>query len=144
MPKSARTCKICDHLWPADDHLIRPLHLTNVYLFEDQYFAGWTVLVLKHHVTELFELSQETRHALIEEVSGVALTLSTVFAARKMNYELLGNQVPHIHWHLIPRLANDPAPLQPVWCVPHDPVRLTGSALTERIRHIRHSLPPTP
>ena len=32
-----------------------------------------------------------------------------------MNYELLGNQVPHLHWHLFPRYAHDPDVLKPVW-----------------------------
>lgn len=138
---TASSCKICDGIWPLPDHFIGALNLTTVYLFEDQYFAGWTVLVLNDHLTELFDLSQDTRCALIEEVSQVAHTLSTVFEANKINYELLGNQVPHIHWHLIPRLANDPSPLQPVWCVQHDPVRLADSELTERIQRIRRSLP---
>jgi diadenosine tetraphosphate (Ap4A) HIT family hydrolase len=32
-----------------------------------------------------------------------------------MNCESLGNQVPHVHWHLFPRSANDPDTLKPVW-----------------------------
>ena len=32
------------------------------------------------------------------------------------------NQVPHIHWHVIPRLKSDPGPLKPVWCIAHEPV----------------------
>jgi diadenosine tetraphosphate (Ap4A) HIT family hydrolase len=33
----------------------------------------------------------------------------------KLNYELLGNQVPHLHWHLFPRYLDDPDRLHPVW-----------------------------
>jgi diadenosine tetraphosphate (Ap4A) HIT family hydrolase len=32
-----------------------------------------------------------------------------------LNYELLGNQVPHLHWHLFPRYRDDPEALKPVW-----------------------------
>jgi diadenosine tetraphosphate (Ap4A) HIT family hydrolase len=32
-----------------------------------------------------------------------------------LNYELLGNQVPHLHWHLFPRYDADPDALKPVW-----------------------------
>jgi diadenosine tetraphosphate (Ap4A) HIT family hydrolase len=39
--------------------------------------------------------------------------------------------MPHIHWHLIPRLADDPAPLEAVWTVPHTPRRLEAEALAE-------------
>jgi hypothetical protein len=45
----------------------------------------------------------------------------------KLNYELLGNQVPHLHWHLFPRYLDDPQRLQPVWLelqrAEHDPER---------------------
>src|ERR1700694_4734407 len=33
----------------------------------------------------------------------------------KLNYELLGNQVPHLHWHLFPRSKQDADHLKPVW-----------------------------
>jgi len=77
---------------------------------------------------------------LMEEVNYVAETLVQVFDAKKMNYELLGNQVPHIHWHLIPRLQADPDPLKPVWCVPHEPVRLPINQLVERVIRLRSAL----
>jgi len=133
-------CNICDGLWPPADHFIEELPLTRISLFDDQFFPGWMVMTLKHHATELFELSPDMRRTLMEEVSRAAHALSLVFRARKVNYELLGNQVPHMHWHVIPRLPHDPAPLQPVWCVPHDPVRLSGQELAERTQLIRRSL----
>src|SRR5437899_512684 len=34
---------------------------------------------------------------------------------RKMHYELLGNTVAHLHWHLFPRYADDPNPTRPIW-----------------------------
>lgn len=135
-----QSCKICDGAWPLVDHFLGEYRLTKAYLFEDQFFVGWTVLVLKEHVSELFRLSQAARSFLMEEVSNVAQTVAQVFDAKKINYELLGNQVPHIHWHLIPRLKTDPDPLKPVWCVPHEPVRLSGDQLAERVHHLRSAL----
>ena len=73
----------------------------------------------------------------MEEVTLVAKTLAQVFDARKINYELLGNQLPHIHWHLIPRLTTDPAPLEPVWRVPHEPVRPAIEDLQASIERIK-------
>jgi|SRR5215204_5626808 len=40
---------------------------------------------------------------------------SKAFQPRKLNYELLGNGAPHLHWHLFPRHANDSRPWGPVW-----------------------------
>ena len=134
------SCKICVGAWPLEDHFLSECGLTKAYVFEDQFFPGWTVLVLKEHVSELFELSKDARGMLIEEVNHVAQTLAQVFDAKKVNYELLGNQVPHIHWHLIPRLKNDPDPMKPVWCVPHEPLQLSAAHLAERVIRLRSAL----
>jgi diadenosine tetraphosphate (Ap4A) HIT family hydrolase len=45
----------------------------------------------------------------------VAKAIEETFNPLKLNYELLGNQVPHLHWHLFPRYKNDPETLMPVW-----------------------------
>jgi diadenosine tetraphosphate (Ap4A) HIT family hydrolase len=129
-------CKACSGVWPRSDHLIAELDLSKAYLHDDQFFPGWTVVVFKRHATELFHLAPTERIQLMEEVTLVAKTLAEVFHAKKINYELLGNQLPHIHWHLIPRLTNDPGPLEPVWRVEHEPVRLLASALRDRIQLI--------
>ena len=130
-------CKACQSAWPRQDHFIADLGVTNAYLHDDQFFPGWTVLVLKQHATELFQLSRDERAQLIEEVSRAAEVLAREFQSRKVNYELLGNQLPHIHWHLIPRLGADPAPLKPVWQVDHSPHPLQGPALNEMIAKLR-------
>ena len=134
------TCKVCTGAWPAKDHKIAELGLSVAYLHADQFFPGWTVLVLKRHATELFDLTREERSQLIEEVTEVSRTLAVVFDAVKVNYELLGNQLPHIHWHLIPRLADDQAPRDAVWTVRHKPKRLTPDTHHERISLIRTHL----
>ena len=133
-------CKACAGEWPAKDHLIADLGMTTAYLFDDQFFPGWTVLVLKRHATELFDLTQDERSQLIEDASEVALALDMAFDPVKINYELLGNQLPHIHWHVIPRLAGDPAPREAVWTVRHEPKQLTQGELHERISLIRTHL----
>ncbi len=134
------SCKICENAWPQKDHFIGDLGLAWAYLFEDQFFAGWTVLIFKDHRTELFQLTQKERGALMEEVSWAGEALTKIFDVRKINSELLGNQVPHIHWHVIPRLISDPDQLNPVWSVPHKPVGLTASLLSERLHLLRAAL----
>lgn len=130
-------CKACQGTWPLADHFVADLGLSQAYLHEDQFFQGWTVVVFRRHATELFQLAPTERIQLMEEVTLVAKTLAQVFDARKINYELLGNQLPHIHWHLIPRLATDPAPLEPVWLVQHEPVRPPIEDLQAGIERIR-------
>ena len=35
--------------------------------------------------------------------------------ALHMNVESLGNYVPHLHWHIVPRSPGDPRWGQPIW-----------------------------
>ena len=134
------SCKACSGTWPSKDYFIADLGLSMAYLHDDQFFPGWTVVVFKRHATELFHLAPTERIQLMEEVSRFAKVLSEVFAAKKMNYELLGNEVPHIHWHLIPRLHHDPAPLEPAWRVPHTPVGLSVEQTSTVIGRIKQRL----
>jgi len=140
MTERRLTCKACDGRWPPQDHRIADLGLTVAYLFEDQFFPGWTVLVLKRHARELYELTREERSHVIEEVNTVAQVLAEEFHPVGVNYGLLGNQLPHIHWHVIPRLADDPAPLESVWGHPHQPKPLGERVRTELIAKLQASL----
>jgi diadenosine tetraphosphate (Ap4A) HIT family hydrolase len=134
------SCKACQRTWPRDDHFIADLGLSKAYLHDDQFFAGWTVVVFQRHATELFHLAPTERIQLMEEVNRVAKALAQAYGAKKINYELLGNQLPHLHWHIIPRLTNDPAPLEPVWRVPHEQVSPSGGELHNAIQHILHAI----
>lgn len=137
---NATDCAACLGCWPDPTGRIADLGPAILYLHDDQFFPGWSVLVLKRHATELYELARDERSALIEVVSRVARVLAVTYDARKMNYALLGNQIPHVHWHLMPRLTADPAPDSPVWSVRHAPLRLAPAELVARAAAIRQAL----
>ncbi len=131
---------MCDKVAAEGDLFIADLGVSRAYFNEDQFFPGWVFVVLRRHATELWELSAAERQVLIEDVTRVAEALARVYRPVKMNYELLGNQVPHIHWHLVPRLAGDPEPRWPVWRVHHDAAPLAPAAARERIEALRRAL----
>lgn len=133
-------CQACDGGWPPHDDRIADLDVSTAYLHADQFFPGWSVLVLKRHATELFDLAAAERAILMDEVACVARGLATVFRARKMNYALFGNVLPHLHWHVIPRGADDPAPRDSVWSIPHERVALGPDARRARVAAIRAKL----
>jgi diadenosine tetraphosphate (Ap4A) HIT family hydrolase len=137
---SADACPACTGEWPSSAQRIAELSTSVAYLSDDQFFPGWSVLVLKRHATELWQLAPAERGALMDEVTRVAQALAVAFEAVKMNYELLGNQLGHIHWHLVPRRADDPAPRAPAWTVEHAPRRLTAAETAERIARVRAQL----
>lgn len=133
-------CPMCRR-WDDDSDLrVAELEHSFVVLNRDQYFPGYTLLFTKQHVTELFHLEQTVRSGLMEEVSRVAEALSSLFRPDKINYELLGNMVPHIHWHLVPRHATGPLWPRPIWSEAHAELLLSPAEYRERIRLIRQVL----
>lgn len=133
-------CPMCRR-WDEDSDLrVAELEHSFVVLNRDQYFPGYTLLFTKQHVTELFHLDRAVRSGLMEEVSGVAEALFTLFRPEKINYELLGNMVPHIHWHLVPRHASEPLWPRPIWSEPHVELLLSPAEYRGRIELIRQVL----
>ena len=80
-----------------------------------QYYLGYCILVARRHASELNQLLESERIAYFNEMCLLAKAIEVAFQPRKLNYELLGNQVPHLHWHLFPRYDHDPDVLKPVW-----------------------------
>jgi diadenosine tetraphosphate (Ap4A) HIT family hydrolase len=81
----------------------------------DEPFAGFCRVIWKAHVREMTDLAQVDRMHLMNIVFAVEAALRALLAPRKMNVASLGNQVPHVHWHVIPRFADDSHFPQPVW-----------------------------
>ena len=79
-----------------------------------QYFTGYCMLISRDHAAELSQLGTK-RTAFLDEMAVLAEAIESCFRPHKLNYELLGNQVPHLHWHLFPRSLDDPDRLRPVW-----------------------------
>jgi diadenosine tetraphosphate (Ap4A) HIT family hydrolase len=65
-------------------------------------------VVSKRHVVEPYELAPDERRAFWEEAMVVAQALASLYEPVKMNYEIHGNTVPHLHLHLFPRYERDP------------------------------------
>jgi len=137
---TAADCVMCTRVAGEGPLFIADLPTSRVYFNEDQFSPGWVFVVLKRHAVELYELTASERAAQVEDVARVARALASVYQPVKMNYELLGNQVPHIHWHLVPRLAGDPEPRGPVWRVTHEPTVLPPNEVARRIGQIRAAL----
>ena len=113
-----------------------------VVLADNQYYAGYTIFLAKRCVPELHELAGDERSLFLDEMATVAEAVWRAFTPRKLNYELLGNGVPHLHWHIIPRYAGDAMPEWPAWSNPAfiDSPRVTSiepEVLRERRERLR-------
>lgn len=105
------TCELCDLKAPTvyrNDKL-------SVIIVDDAAYPGFCRVIWNDHVKEMSDLSQEDRLAINEAVYQVELALVGVMKPFKVNLASLGNMVPHLHWHLIPRYEDDAQFPSPVW-----------------------------
>ena len=108
----ATACALCaqaggEVLW--DDGFAR------VVLVGDVDHPGLCRVILNAHEKEMTGLSSEARVRLMELVFVVEHFLRELLAPEKINLASLGNVVPHLHWHVIPRFTDDPHFPHSIW-----------------------------
>jgi diadenosine tetraphosphate (Ap4A) HIT family hydrolase len=117
--RQGETCALCAihvRMDAGDDPwAVARLSTGYVALNADQFYEGYTFFSCRDCVVELDDLEGDRRARFLHEMSEVAAAVRRAFRPRKMNYEALGNFVPHLHWHLVPRHADDPRPHGPIW-----------------------------
>lgn len=105
----------------------------------DEAYAGFCRVILQRHLPEMTDLPPAERAALMRAVFAVEAALRDMLQPHKMNLASLGNAVPHLHWHVIPRFVDDARFPEPVWGVPLRAATPGGlpdgfvAALTERL-----------
>lgn len=113
-------CLICDRISQIEagtnPYFVAELETGYVVVGDFQFFRGYTLFLYKQHVGELHDLEVSTKLLFLKEMSEVAEAVYRGFQPRKLNYELLGNSEPHLHWHFFPRYDSDPT-RGPVWQV---------------------------
>lgn len=127
----------------ADGHTARRVALlpTSIAILgADQFYPGYSLVISRRHATELYHLPDAESTAFFQDMLRVARAIDRAFSPRKMNYELLGNTVAHLHWHLFPRYAGDPSPNRPTWEHVHEPALLDDARYAATIEAIRRHL----
>ena len=153
---SASDCYFCRRLAEMDalptGEVVWKFPHSVAFLGSWQYYHGYCVLVAQTHAVELNDLPDAERRAYLDEMCLLAKAVESFARSHKLNYEMLGNQVRHLHWHIFPRSTQDPDVLKPVWLAldraERDPElrRRYESGSTDRpttaaeLRRILHSL----
>ena len=86
-----------------------------VVLVDDPDYPGFCRVLWNDHVREMTDLTAVERRHCMRIVFAVERALRSVLAPRKINLASFGNQVPHLHWHVIPRFADDPHFPNAIW-----------------------------
>jgi diadenosine tetraphosphate (Ap4A) HIT family hydrolase len=102
--------------------------VTDAYLQRRDVQRGYTVVVWRgRHIVEPTELSREEAAQYWLEVLEVGRRIERHLDPVKLNYETLGNSLPHLHTHVMPRYALDP---RPEWPFPYPEVRRRSTRLS--------------
>jgi diadenosine tetraphosphate (Ap4A) HIT family hydrolase len=78
-------------------------------------YPGYFRVVWNEHVAEMSDLDISARGHLINVVLAVESGLRALMNPDKINLASLGNKVPHLHWHVIARFADDPHFPESIW-----------------------------
>jgi diadenosine tetraphosphate (Ap4A) HIT family hydrolase len=89
-----------------------------IVLVGDPHYPGFCRVVLERHVREMTDLDDAERARLMRVVFATERALREELAPDKVNLASLGNAVPHLHWHVIPRYRDDRHFPAPVWGAP--------------------------
>lgn len=86
-----------------------------VVLADEHDYPGFCRVIWSAHIAEFSDLSAAERDRLMRAVGAVERAQRAVLQPVKVNLASLGNQVPHLHWHVIPRFSNDAQFPLPIW-----------------------------
>ncbi|MDC7711118.1 HIT family protein [Vogesella indigofera] len=128
-------CELCHQ--DGGDILYRDDRL-RVILVADADYPAFCRVIWHAHIKEMTDLSSADRSHVLDWVLRTEQALRTVLNPDKINLASFGNMVPHLHWHVIPRFADDKHFPNPLW----------GAAMREGVAHgtptlaaqLRHAL----
>ena len=108
-------CELCTHpggelLW--EDRLCRVVRVADA---SGDAFPGYCRIVVHRHVGEMTDLADEDARRIMDVVFATERALRRAAAPDKINLASLGNMVPHLHWHVIPRWRDDSHFPAPIW-----------------------------
>lgn len=111
-------CPLCAPRADFDDSVyrVRQLSSCTLYLARDQRYRGCCRAIYDpRHVNRIDELSAREWLQLAEDLWHAQRALVRTVRCEHINLASLGNEVPHLHWHLIPRYRDDGQWTKPIW-----------------------------
>jgi diadenosine tetraphosphate (Ap4A) HIT family hydrolase len=96
--QSALMFKVCD------------LEVSELFFFKEQTHPGRSIVAIKGHYEEVFDMQDDVRTAYFADVARAAKAIKLAFGPDKINYGAFGDKRPsHFHMHLIPKYENQAA-----------------------------------
>ena len=107
-----RTCELCTL---TGGELLWQNALCRIVSVGDLDYPGFCRVILNRHAAEMSDLPSAEQQELMRIVFTVEAVVRDVVKPDKINLASLGNMVPHVHWHVIPRWREDRCFPNPIW-----------------------------
>ena len=99
----------------ADGHLVTNEHsdlvaesaVTFTRLSKDQTHAGYCVVILERHASELHQLGNEELYAFWTDVAQIGRVIAELFHPVKLDTLVMGHLCPHVRCHVYPQYRQD-------------------------------------
>jgi diadenosine tetraphosphate (Ap4A) HIT family hydrolase len=110
--RGGATCPVCLRGGPTN--VVAELEVSLLTAGEVAPLRGSCALFLERHAVELYELDPDEAAAYMRDLQRASRAVQEATGAIKMNYEIHGNTIPHLHTHLFPRYPGDPFEGRPI------------------------------
>ena len=131
---AGESCPLC---LPRPHHnefayFVRKLSVSSLYLAREQSYMGTCSLVYdRRHVVRIDQLTADEWSELAQDIRKAEVGIFRALKPDHVNVESLGNTVPHLHWHIIPRYRHDGRWGNPIWTTLRDEMPQRSLADTE-------------
>ena len=105
-------CELCE---TTGGELLWQDAFCRVILVDDKDYPGFCRVIWQEHIKEMSDLTIVQQNRLMRVVFAVEAALRDTLKPNKINLASLGNMVPHLHWHVIPRFKDDKHFPNPIW-----------------------------
>lgn len=112
MTNAKEACELCQS--PGGE-IVHQGELFRVVLIDDVNYPGFCRVIWRDHIKEVTDLNELDRMHMMDILWQVEQVVRDVMQPVKINLASLGNMVPHLHWHVIPRYTDDAHFPSSVW-----------------------------
>jgi diadenosine tetraphosphate (Ap4A) HIT family hydrolase len=95
-------------------YVVADLDVSRLRFSTNQFVVGYCVLICKKHIQEPHHLPHDEQILFFKDLMRASQAIEQVFNPIKMNFQILGNLVPHLHVHITPRYYGDSSPGRPI------------------------------
>ena len=116
--ESGANCPLCAPRPERNEfiYFVHKLEVSSLYLSRNQASYGTCILVFdSRHAVRLDQLSSDEWARYAVDLQKAETAVMRVVRSDHVNVELLGNAVPHLHWHIIPRYKDEDRWGGPIW-----------------------------